>query len=98
MQTDELLENVRDEAEDTAWAGRVRLPRHVRARGVKAPRGENPVQCQWRNCANSFAGPDANKDLYVSSEHTSFRVPYTDPSGSDPSYGALRNWPEVHRL
>ncbi|KAG9693331.1 hypothetical protein KCU76_g6057, partial [Aureobasidium melanogenum] len=69
VQTDQPLEP--DDAEDTASAaplGRVRLPRHVRARGKYIPRddlsAQQPLQCQWADCNSSFDGDDATQDLY----------------------------------
>ncbi|KAG9945037.1 hypothetical protein KCU85_g7489, partial [Aureobasidium melanogenum] len=73
-QTDQQLEVDEDDAaEATTTAGRVRLPRHVRARGkyiprdapiAQAPTSQNSVQCQWTNCNSTFSGEDANKDLF----------------------------------
>lgn len=78
VQTDQPLEP--DDAEDTASAaplGRVRLPRHVRARGKYIPRddltAQQPLQCQWADCNTSFDGDDATQDLYVS-------LAYKEPS------------------
>ncbi|KAH0365968.1 hypothetical protein KCU65_g5704, partial [Aureobasidium melanogenum] len=73
-QTDQQLEDDQDDdTESPAPVGRVRLPRHVRARGkyiprdaptADAPTSETSVQCQWTDCNSTFDGEDANKDLF----------------------------------